>query len=483
MAEALLAKQSERLVSLDAFRGITIAAMVLVNNPGTWNAMYKPLGHAHWDGWTPTDLIFPFFLFMVGVAMTFSFDKRLKSGFSKVRLFEQVVRRTLILFFLGLLLTTYPHIRLMMPWLFGILCLGFLFADEPPLGKPTTKKSKRNKILAIVFGLIAYIWFWNDLYIFISPRPSDSFWWMYDKYVRVPGVLQRIALCYFAASLIMFFTGLRGRMLWFWGLVLGYWIFMAIFDTAVPGSYSTGGTLEGLEVGAPFTGQIGDWIDQVLLGKHLYSMRPDPEGLLSTIPAIASTLGGVLCGMWLKNNKDRFEKVSGMLAVGLLLMFVGICIDYWFPINKKIWSSSYVVFVTGFACISLGLCYWVIDVQGYKKWAKPFEIFGTNAILIFWGSGILMRTAYMFRFPKDADGNIIYSGFSFNNMWEQDGSFANLKDVIYKEIFLDPMTSLFKDADWFAITKNASLGFALFYIALWLLLTYPLYRKKIFLKV
>lgn len=472
--------QPERLVSLDAFRGITIAAMVLVNNPGSWGAIYGPLEHAPWHGWTPTDLIFPFFLFMVGVAMTYSFDKRLAAGFSKLRLFEGVVRRSLILFFLGMIMAGFPNFRLITPYIMLIAGLSFLFANEPPFGVPQTQRAKINKILGGVLLVASVGWMLLDIGYFNTPFPKDYIWFMAGKYIRIPGVLQRIAVCYLLASIIVFFAqSWKSRAAWFFGLIALYWLILGVFD--VPETY-TGSGLEAPE-GVAFRGLFNDYIDQLVFGAHLYGGRPDPEGLLSTIPAISSVLGGVLCGMWLKSKNSKEVKTNGLLVFGLLLVFFGFCIDPFFPINKKIWSSSYVVFCTGMGLVCFGLCYWFIDVKGYKAWASPFVVFGTNAILIFFGSGIMMRTFYLFCWKRTEDG-IDFGSFAFSNMFKQEGvKLANLKDVIYETLIRNPFRSVFESLGWPNADKNASITFAICFVLLWLLIAIPLYRKKIFLKV
>jgi predicted acyltransferase len=477
-----LPAQGERLLSLDCFRGITIAGMVLVNNPGSWSHMYAPLGHAQWHGCTPTDLIFPFFLFMVGVAMTYSFDKRLAAGYSKLRLFEGVVKRALMLFFLGLILGGYPNFRLIMPYILGLFALGFLFADEPPFGKPQSPTGWRNKAIAGVFGLAGILWFALDFRYFNTPLPSDALWFMREKTLRIPGVLQRIALCYLLASSIVFFAqSWKSRVAWFTALITVYWLILGLVKP--PASYVTTGKLDAPE-GASYPGHLIDWLDQLVLGNHLYPFRPDPEGLLSTIPAVASVLGGVLCGMWLKSSRSQAEKATGMLALGALLIFLGLCIDAYFPLNKKIWSSSYVVYCTGMGALCLGLCYWSIDYLGFKRWAWPFIVFGTNAILIFFGSGIMVRTFFLFCWERDAEGAIVWSSFAWNNMFPRDGvKFVSLKDVFHEVLFLNPFRGVFGDSTWFAVEKNASLAYALSFVLLWLVLAIPLYHKKIFLKV
>lgn len=440
MGEKVLASKSERLVSLDVFRGITIAGMILVNNPGTWGSIYAPLRHAAWDGWTPTDLVFPFFLFMVGVAMTYSFDKRLAQGQSRLRLFEQVVRRTVILFLLGLILAGFrnadgDNFRLIGPYVLVILGLGFLFADEPPFSLGKNEKERFRKAIGWICtlgGVLFFILDWNHFQSF-------------EPILRVPGVLQRIAVCYFFCSLIVMYCGLRGRLFWAIVLTFGYWLILK----AIPAP-------EGVTLPAERTGALlNEWIDVKLFGRHLYGERPDPEGLLSTLPAMGTTLLGILTGNWLHSNRDRNQKAVGMFFMANILLFLGICCDYGFPINKKIWSSSYVLFTGGLALHFLAMCYWVIDIQGYKKWAAPFLVYGTNAITAYFASGIFVRILLMIKVAGGTGGEAIA-----------------LRSWLYKVLF----------ASWLS-PLNASLGFALCYVALWCLLLVPLYRRKIFIKI
>lgn len=433
MGEGLTAPKSDRLLSLDVFRGITIAGMILVNNPGSWGHMYAPLGHANWHGWTPTDLIFPFFLFMVGVAMTLSFDRRISRGQSRVRLLEQVVRRTIILFLLGLIMAGYPNWRLIAPFVLFIVGLGFVFADEPPLGLGQNTKATIRKFLGWAILLAAVLYFLIDFSYFQESR------------LRVPGVLQRIALCYFFAALIIMYTGIRGRIIWTLILLVGYWIIVKMVPA--PGGYTA--NVLGPE------GLLHDWLDVKLLGAHLYSSRPDPEGILSTLPAIATTLTGVLTGNWLKSSRDLPEKIGGLFVAANIALFVGICMDYWFPINKKIWTSSYVVFTSGMALHFLAMCFWMIDYKGYRAWTYPFRVFGTNAITVFFASGIMVR--------------ILTRQITFTLA---DGSTIAARTWLYQTFF----------ASW-ASPVNASLLFAISYVLLWLLLMMPLYHKKIFIKI
>lgn len=377
MNEQIKAPKAERLLSLDAFRGITIAMMILVNNPGSWSHVYPPLLHAKWNGWTMTDTIFPFFMFIVGVAMTFSFAKRLERGDTRSKLFGKVVRRTVILFLLGLILAGFPYFN-----------LGTL---------------------------------------------------------RIPGVLQRIAVCYFFAALIVMYTGWKGRALWAVALIVIYWAIVKLIHA--PMGYE-----------APVTGHEGllhDYIDSKFLSGHVYVERPDPEGILSTIPAISTTLLGVLTGNWLHSARSKLEKLVGLFVMANVGIVIGSVMAIWFPINKKIWTSSYVVFMAGMALQFLAMCYWLIEVKGYKRWATPFIIYGTNAIAVYFASGIV--------------GKLIGRYITVPTM---EGSMA-LKPWMYQNIFV-PLAS---DA------KTASLFFAISYIVFWLLVMIPLYKKKIYIRV
>jgi predicted acyltransferase len=317
---------SGRLLSLDVFRGATIAAMILVNNPGDWGTVYWPLLHAPWNGWTPTDLIFPFFLFIVGVSLTLS----------KRASFRPALVRSLELVGLGLLLNLYPYFP--------------------------------------IAGL------------------------------RWPGVLQRIGVCYLAAWAAKRYLRPRSTVLLTLALLVGYWLVM----TRLSGPE---GHAPNLEVETNLSAQL----DRVLLVPHVWSQTKtwDPEGFLSTFPAIATTLLGLLFGEWLLGRKNRspFRTTLGLLLAGLVLTLVGVAWGEWappsllFPINKGLWTSSYVLLTGGLAAASLGLCYVVVDVAGWRTWATPFISYGRNAIAVFVASGLLADTLGAVR-SSDADGPV-----------------------------------------------------------------------------
>ena len=366
----------ERLVSLDVFRGITIAGMVLVNNPGTWSHIYWPLAHASWHGWTPTDLVFPFFLFIVGVAIPLAFGKRIEQGGSKRDLYLKIARRSLIIFALGIFLAGFPYF---------------------PLAT-----------------------------------------------IRIPGVLQRIAVCYLFASVIFLNTKVRTQIAITIMLTLVYWGLMTLLHA--PG-YVAGDLSK--------EGSLASFVDRVVFGPHIWRQGKvyDPEGLLSTIPAIATTLIGVLTGQWLRTNKSQYEKAAGLFVVGAGCIVIGWCWNPFFPINKSLWTSSYVFFTGGLALEFLACCYWLIDVKKHQRWARPFVVFGVNAIVLFVGTGVMARLMGLIMLPWGS-GQISLQGW------------------IFQKLFLP----------W-ASPINASLAYALAFILLWLGLMWILYSRRIFIKI
>ncbi len=371
-----------RLLALDVFRGLTIAAMVLVNNAGDGRHIYWPLGHAAWHGWTPTDLVFPFFVFIVGVAIPLAFEKRVEAaslqGSSQRDLYIKIIRRSLLIFFISL-----------------IVLHGF-------------------------------------------PYTLDKF-----RHLRIPGVLQRIAVCYGIAAFIYLKVRWRGQAIIGAALLLGYWAVMKLIPA--PGFAPGDLTMEG---------SLASWVDRTLLPGHIYKPFYDPEGILSTIPAIATCLSGVLTGTWLRTQREPLDKAAGLFGFGALCVVIGWCWNLAFPINKALWTSSYVLFTTGLALSLLALCYWAIDIKGVKGWTKPFVIFGVNALALYVFSALLARV------------------FGIIPTVKLDGTPGDLKTWLYEHAFLS----------WLA-PVNASLGYALAYVLLWLGLMAILYQRRIFIKV
>ncbi len=349
--------------------------MVLVNNPGQWGTTYWPLLHAPWHGWTPTDLIFPFFLFIVGVSITLALGRRVEQGVNPPEMYGKIARRALIIFALGLFLAGFPYFK-----------LGTL---------------------------------------------------------RIPGVLQRIAVCYFVAALLYLHASWKTQAKIAAGLLMGYWFAMVLIPR--PG-YGLGDLSMG--------GNLAAVIDRKLLAGHIYRPLYDPEGIFSTIPAIATTIAGVLTGEWLRARRSDTQRLLGLFLAGAAAVLAGWVWNLWFPINKPLWTSSYVLFTAGIALQTLALCYWLIDVQGYRRWAKPFVIFGVNALALYFFSGLMARILTLIKFTL-ADGRSI-----------------DLRRFLFEEIFLS----------WLP-PYSASLGFALSYVLLWLGLMAILYRKQIFIKV
>lgn len=365
---------SKRLLSLDVFRGITMSAMVLVNNPGTWDYIYPPLSHAAWHGCTPTDLIFPFFLFIIGISITFSLSKRKERGDDQKQLILQILKRSAILFFLGLFLNAFPN---------------FDFST-----------------------------------------------------LRIPGVLQRIAIVYLISSILFLKTNLKQQIVISVSLLIGYFIMMTMLP--VPGF--------GLANLQPET-NFGAWFDDLILGGHLwkYSIVWDPEGLLGTLPAIVSAMLGVFAGYILRQDKTDSEKTTWLYTTGTVLMFSGYVWDMFFPINKNLWTSSYVLYAGGIAFVVFALCYWVIDIQGHKKWCKPFEVYGLNAITAYFSSqffAIILFTVTVNSIPETVQGYLV------NNYL----------------------------MEWFS-PLNASFVWAISYVMIWYGVLLVMYKKKIYLKV
>jgi predicted acyltransferase len=375
----------DRLLSLDAFRGFTIAAMLLVNNPGDWGHVYAPLLHAHWHGWTFTDWVFPFFVFIAGMAMTISLARRAQAGADKTALLLQTWRRALVIIGIGLLLNLIPN---------------FDFAS-----------------------------------------------------VRIPGVLQRLGLCTLLAAPIVLWCSARGVALWAALLMAVY----AFIQLCVPvpdadGVVHTGVLERGQDVGA--------WLDRTLLDGHLWKQARtwDPEGLLSTLPAVASQLLGVLAGYVLASKKQPAEKAMTWVVAGLASLWLGQVLDAWLmPINKSLWTPSYVFAMAGWALLVFAVFYWLLDAMpqplARARWARllhPFVVFGMNALFLFALSGLVAKMLYTL---KAADGR-------------------SLGKLLYQPI-----------VDLGLAPQNASLLHAVVFVLAMYALAWLMYRKQWFIKV
>ena len=375
----------ERLLSLDVFRGMTIAGMLLVNNPGTWGAIYPPLRHAEWHGWTPTDLIFPFFLFIVGITTWISLESRRARGATDGELVRQILKRGLIIIALGLLLNMFPF-----------------------------EKIERFTQL------------------------------------RYTGVLQRIGLAYMLGALIAFRTNVKQQIVAAGALLIGYQALMTIVP--VPGQPGLGAHYLDTK-----DRHLAAWVDRFLMEGHLWvgSRTWDPEGLLSTIPAIGTVLLGVIAGRWINGKEPLPERIAALLAVGSIAMVAGLMWNWSFPINKSLWTSSYVLFTAGMGAATLATCMWIIDQHRVTWWTKPFVIYGVNPIVAFWGAGAMARLIYsVIKVPCG------------------EGASIALQRCVYDNAY----------ASWLP-DKLASLAFAMSFVLVWLGILWVLYRKRIFLKV
>jgi predicted acyltransferase len=349
MAQPTTAKTSTRLLSLDVFRGATVASMMMVNNPGSWSNIYPPFAHAHWNGWTFTDMIFPFFLWIVGVAMTFSFSKRVERGADRNKLLLHAFQRGLAIFVIGLFLSGFPF--------------GLAFGHQ--------------------FSLAT---------------------------IRIAGVLQRIAICYFITSVILLYSSILWQVRWTVLLLVVYWILIKIVP--VPGF--------GAGVMDP-KGNLAWYIDSTVLSGHTWhaALVPgfDPEGIFSTLPAIATTLFGVLTGHFIQSQRTQEEKTVWMFISGNVLLFMGLLIDNWLPINKSLWTSSYSVFMAGMALNIFAFCYWLIDVKGYRSWTKPLQIYGLNAITMFFLAELIERLTGIIKVTGPEGTPISFQSWYYQNLF------------------------------------------------------------------
>ena len=393
--------KAERLISLDAFRGFTIAGMLLVNNPGDWSYLYPQLAHAAWNGWTFTDWIFPFFLFISGVSMALSLAGKTevndRTSAEKLRLLLSLARRASIIFFIG-------------------LCLNFL-----PLMQLDT--------------------------------------------VRILGVLQRIAICTLLAAPLVIYFDWRGQILWIIGILSVYTAVMLYVPVPDAAGVVAAGALEpGRDAGA--------YIDRLLLGGHLWAKVKtwDPEGLFTTLPALCSQLFGVLTGRWLmaqhaiSTYDAKSNKTVWMLLIGLAMLWLGMILDSLvMPINKSLWSTSYCVFMTGWALLIFGAFYWLIDAcdspavrTQAQRFLKPFTIYGMNALFIFAMSGLVAKMIGFFKvtMPSLSDGPVA------------------IKTALYAPLKSLPLSPV-----------NSSLLFAVIFNCCFFALAWIMWKKRWFVKV
>jgi predicted acyltransferase len=364
---------SERLDSLDVFRGMTIAAMILVSTPGTWAAVYTPLDHALWNGWTVTDLVFPFLLFAMGAAVPFALARRRGTPRGVA---QHIVRRAVILFALGLVL---------------------------------------NAIEAVL------------------PIHWSTF--------RIPGVLQRIAIVFLAVAWLTEHGSLRVQIATAVAALAGYWAALTLVP--VPGA--------GAGVLTP-AGNLASFIDRALLGRHLLNALSDPEGLLSTLPAIATAMCGVFAGDWLKGRRQPHHS-AWLLAAGLAATIAGLAWGRVFPINKNLWTSSFALFSAGLAAQALAAFHWLVDVKGWRAWSRPLAAYGRNPL-----------AAYFLSVGFDSV------------LTRVNASGGSLKGIVYRSAFVPWLRPC-------CGAEGASLGYAIAYVVLWGVILGAMYRRRIFIRI
>lgn len=379
-----------RWLGLDALRGLTIAAMILVNNPGRWGEKYQydPLRHATWHGCTFTDLVFPVFLFCAGVAIVPALGKKLETGMPRGPLVYGIAKRVLSLVLLGMLLSAFPLVT---------------FAPGKDLFAPLLS-------------------------------------------TRFPGVLQRIGVCYGFAALLFLFTTVRTQRLVLVGCLLGYWALITLVP--VPG------------IGMPNLDDplvtLQGWVDRAVFGSHIWVKgKYDPEGVLSTIPALATALFGVEAGRVLRAGPDVAAKVTALLRLGALWALGGAVWSWFLPLNKPLWTSSYALWTAGVATLGLGLCVWAFEQRGWTKWAHPLQVYGQNALLVFVGSGLLGRIV----------GSLVTIPI--------DGKPVALKEAFFAHCLLAPIGD----------GRLASLAFGLVWILGWYAVLAWLFRRGLVWKV
>lgn len=420
----------QRLTSLDVFRGMTIMLMTIVNNPGDWGNLYSPLAHAEWHGCTPTDLVFPFFLFIVGISVVLSMPiKRLDAS-----TFERIITRTLRIFLLGLFLNFFSKIRLGSLDGIPLMLIRLVFTALITMALLGDYDKRKQFFIAIgLFVLMIAIAFGLDNF----------------KNVRIPGVLQRIAIVYLIVSILYATTNTTTQITIGLVCLFGYWALMTLVP--VP-DFGAANVEKGTNLAA--------WLDNYLLPGHLWATSKtwDPEGILSTVPALATGIAGVLTGTFLTNKTDKNKKPVYLIGAGVAGVALGFLWGMVFPINKALWTSTFVLYTAGWALLLLGILYFLIDVIRFDFWTKPFVIFGVNPMVVFFFSGIIPRVLNMIQIPvgdKTSDESM------------------GLTEWLYQygivPFFTDP--------------KNASLAGALVYLLIWFGILFYFYRRKLIFKV
>lgn len=488
-----------RLVSLDVFRGITIAAMLLVNNPGRGTA-YAPLEHADWHGWTPTDLVFPFFLFIVGVAIPFAFANRQATlHLSTAQHFGRIWTRALALVLLGVLLAANN-----LPWPFSNLpdgfvgtrilrIVGFFFVYGSIILLLVPWKWLRvSSLLPVIVGvlLLAYLIAMHFVRAAALEKgwPQDAFGngAFNPDFLRLPGVLQRIGICYgVAASVALLVRGfglkLASLNIFLVAVLLCCAYSAMMLKWTFPGADPS--ARGSLSMEANFARHVDEFVfDRKTVAddgrvtydyRHTYSAYPDNEGIVSTLPAIATTLLGVLVGMWLTTGKTAAEHAAGLLALGLVVMLLGLWLDQvLMPINKNLWTPSFAVFTAGMGMLCLGFVYWLIEACGRRAWAWPFKVIGMNAIAAFVLANLLVRISRLILINEPSTAKDVSTL-----------GYLNYRIIDAMEFASAKWQSLHPSLGAFDTPQNNSLAYALGVVLIVWLVTWVMYVCRVFAKV
>lgn len=420
----------ERLISLDVFRGFTILLMTIVNNPGSWATVYPPLLHSDWNGCTPTDLVFPFFIFIMGVAVAFAMPNKTFDSTT----FNRILVRSVRMFCLGVFFNFFGKIQLF--GLEGIPLLIGRLVITAAVGYALMGSFNSKIKTYLAFSILV-------IYLFLAYSGIEAY-----ENVRLPGVLQRIGIIYFIISLLYLKTTQKTQLLVALALLLGYWGIMTLIP--VPGI-----GISNLEKGT----NLASWIDSIVLKGHMWEVTNtwDPEGILSAIPAIATGIIGMFIGQLLNRTLPKLEIAKRMGIYGAVLVSLALVWNIVFPINKSLWTSSFVLYTAGLAILSLTVFYYIIDISSYKKWTKIFLFWGVNPMIVFFLSEIIPQAFQMISLQNPTTAT------------EQ----INLLDYLYSfgvlPFFNNPMT--------------ASLVFALIYTGFWTILLWYFYKNKMIFKV
>ncbi len=421
-----LCMEKPRIISVDVLRGLTIMMMTIVNNPGDWEHIFSPLEHAAWHGWTPTDLVFPFFLFIVGISVVLSNPERTLD-------WKKLITRTLRIFLLGMALAFFSRIKIGELSGLGLLAIRLVYTAIMTILLLGNYSVKKQFYFAIGLFMIT---------IFLCFGGFESF-----EHVRIPGVLQRISLVFFIISLLYHFCS--SRLLGALGLFFLIFYFVLMTQIPVPGFGAAN-----VEMGK----NLAAWLDHYLLPGHLWATSKtwDPEGILSTIPALSTGISGIFAGKILMHSHSRNSLY--LMMIGIVFIGLGLCWDPYFPINKSLWTSSFVMVSSGFAFLLTGILHELIEQRNIKKWTSIFVIFGVNPMLVFFYSGIIPRALNMIKIPVLVDPEHTELG-------------------VISYVYRQAIQPFFTDLRW------ASLAGAFVYLVIWFVILFIFKRKNIIFKV